>query len=147
MGGGPPDEAILDAVLFNLQVIGEAAQSLPFHHSGLPRFSAKEENMMFKLMLILSLVAGVGRNGMLQIGGKDKQGAVLDGDHDLVGILSREFHDRRPDDAGLTSWVVKIYGVGAVLCANVVDSAQEVVGVTMNPVVPTFCQYGGPTSP
>jgi hypothetical protein len=83
---------------------------------------------------------------VLQVGGKNKKGAVLHCHHDLIGIFGREFHDRRPDDAGLSSRVVKVYGVRARVSANVIDAAQEIIGVAVNFVCGTLGENSGPTA-
>jgi hypothetical protein len=90
--------------------------------------------------------ARVGVDGVLQVGGKNKQGAVLHPHHDLVGILSREFHDRRPDDAGLISRVMKVYRVRTRMSANVINTAQEVIGVAVSLVHSTLGENSGPTA-
>jgi hypothetical protein len=64
----------------------------------------------------------------------------------LVGVLGREFHDRRPDNTGLISWVVKVYCVCARVSANVINAAQEVIRVAMSSVRGTLGENIGPTS-
>ena len=77
-------------------------------------------------------LAHVGIYGMLQKGGKHQQRSVAHPDHHLVGVVRRQLHDRGPDDAGLSSRVVKVERIGARPGAHVVDTAQEVIGVAVS---------------
>jgi hypothetical protein len=83
---------------------------------------------------------------VLQVSGKNKQGSVLHCHHDLIGIFGREFHDRRPDDAGLSSRVMKVYGVRTRVSANVINAAQEIIGVAVSLVHSTLGENSGPTA-
>jgi hypothetical protein len=65
---------------------------------------------------------------------KYEQRAILHLQHDLVGIRGGECSDRRPDDPRLRAWVVKVDGVSARACLQIVDAAQKVVRMTVDPV-------------
>ena len=64
----------------------------------------------------------------------------------LVGILGCEFNDRRPDDSGLISWVMKVYCVGAWMRSDVVNPAQKVIRMTVRSVCSTLGENIGPTA-
>jgi hypothetical protein len=65
---------------------------------------------------------------MGQPGGKHEQGAVIDRHHHLVGVVRRQFGDRRTNDGSLRARIVKIGRVCACLRLQIVDAAQEIVG-------------------
>src|SRR5688572_20167299 len=73
-------------------------------------------------------------HGVREICREHEECSVPDLDYDLVRILGGELGDRRPDHAGLASRVVKIDDFRARVRANVIDGAQEVVGMTVIPV-------------
>src|SRR5437899_1904280 len=81
-----------------------------------------------------ALAAGVGVDGVLQIRREDEQRAVLDLDHDLIGVDVGELRDGRPDNAGLAARVVEVDRVRAGEGAHVVHGAQVVVGVAVRAV-------------
>ena len=82
----------------------------------------------------------------MQVGRENEKSAIPDVHHNLIGILGRKLHDRRPDDTGLISRVVKVYGVCAGVSSNVIRATQEVIGVTMGPVCGTLGENIGPTA-
>jgi hypothetical protein len=83
---------------------------------------------------------------VLQIGWENEKSAITYFHHDLIGILGRKLHDRWPDDTGLISRVVKVYGVCAGVSSNVISATQEVIGVTMRPVCGTLGENIDPTA-
>src|SRR5687767_7879644 len=71
---------------------------------------------------------------MLEIGRKDQEGSGRDLDDDLIGIRRRELRHRRPDDAGLNPWIVEVDRVRVRRGFQIVDAAEEIVGVTVHPM-------------
>ena len=77
------------------------------------------------------LIAPIGIDGMLEIGWEYKKRAVPHLHDNLIGILGGEFRDRWPDNCGLNPRVVKIYSICFRMSLNVVNTAQEVVRMSM----------------
>src|SRR5437867_12992795 len=77
-------------------------------------------------------IARVAIDGVLQIGGEHQKSSVRHPDYNLVSILGSEFSNRRPDNAGLISRVMKVYCVRTRASSNVIDAAQEVIGVAVS---------------
>jgi len=83
---------------------------------------------------------------VLQVGREYEKSAITYFHHNLIGILGRKLHDRRPDDTGLISRVVKVYGVCAWVSSNVISAAQEVIWVTMRPMCGALGENIDPTT-
>src|SRR4029434_11116223 len=54
--------------------------------------------------------------------------------HDLIGVVCRQLGNLRADDASLRSRVVKIDRVSALQDLHVIDTTQEIVGMTVHRV-------------
>ncbi len=68
------------------------------------------------------------RDRMRQIGWKHQKHPVGHRHHYLICILRREFSNRRSDDTGLRSWIVKINRVRSRVRTNIIYATQEIVG-------------------
>jgi len=92
------------------------------------------------------LLAHVVVDGVFQIGRKYQKSAVGHLNYDLVSVLRRKFHDRWPDNIGLTSRVMEVYCVCAWLSSNVIDAAQKVVLVAVSLVKRSLGKNRGPAA-
>ena len=95
--------------------------------------SVNEENIMLKLILILS-PAEVCIDGVLQPSWKYKKRSVCHFHNDLIGVLRGQFRHRWPDDPCLHSRIVKIDGICSLVRLGVINTAHEVVWVAVNAV-------------
>src|SRR5262245_15509650 len=62
---------------------------------------------------------------------KQEQCAIPDAHDHLISALRRELDDRRPQDCGLTAWIVEVDRVGAGGNSQVVNAAQKIVRMGM----------------
>ena len=85
-------------------------------------------------------------DGVFQVGREHQKSAVGHSNYDLISVLRRKFHDRRPDNTGLTSGVMKVYGVRTGVSSNVIDATQKVVRVAMTFVNCTLGENRGPAA-
>ncbi len=76
---------------------------------------------------------------MRQVRWKHQKHPIAHRHHDLIRVLGCEFRNRRSDDAGLRSWIVKINRIGSRVRTNVIYAAQEIIRVAMHRVRRTAC--------
>ena len=74
----------------------------------------------------------MGIDGVWQPSWKYEKRSVHHFHNDLIGVLGGQFRHRWPDDPCLISRIVKIDGIGALVRLGVVNTAQEVVWVTVD---------------
>ena len=81
----------------------------------------------------------VGIDRVLQPDRKYQKRSVHHFYNDLIGVLGGQFRYRWPDDPGLVSRIVKIDGIRPRVRPGIVNTAQEVVWVTVNSVRAAWC--------
>jgi hypothetical protein len=83
---------------------------------------------------------------VLQPRGKQQQGSGAHAHHDLIGVLAGQLADGRADDARLGPWIVKGDAVRPFGRADVVRTAEEVVGMVVHGVRGARRVHVGPTT-
>jgi hypothetical protein len=90
--------------------------------------------MILKLRLMRSRALLLGSTECGKTGRKQQEGSLPDPHDHLIRIVRGERLDRGPDDRRLNARVVEVNGIGVCLRLQVIDPAQEIIGVGVHTV-------------